>query len=92
MVDVHAQGDSCSPIVLLGTTEGGKEINLYRKPNCSVRMIAFSSGGELPTMLQGGFSSVHAALSVVESYLAKVKSKEIKLDGTKVKGKANGSK
>ena len=67
---------------LLGTTEGGKEIYLIRKPNCSVRMIAFGSGGQLPKQLQGGFSSVHAALKVTESYLAKVSAKEIKLDGT----------
>ena len=84
MVDAHVQGDSRSPVVLLGTTEGGKEINLLRKPNCSVRMIAFGSGGQLPKQLEGGFSSVHAALSVVESYLAKVKAKEITVDGKEI--------
>lgn len=68
---------------LLGTTEGGKEIYLIRRPNCSVRMIAFGSGGQLPQQLQGGFSSIQAARQVTASYLAKVKAKEIKTDGTK---------
>lgn len=72
---------------LLGTTTAGKEIYLTRKPNCSVRMIAFGSGGQLPQQLEGGFSSIQAARQVVASYLAKVKAKEIKLDGTKVRGK-----
>lgn len=88
MVDKHAPGDSRSAVVLLGYTEGGKAINLVRKPNCSVRTIAFDSGGKLPTQLEGGFSSVAAATKVVASYLAKVKSKEIKQDGTKHPAKA----
>lgn len=78
----QAPGDSRSAIVLLGTTEGGKDINLVRKINCSVRTIEFGSGGQLPKQLEGGFSSVAVATRVVDSYLAKVKAKEIKLDGT----------
>ena len=73
--------------VLLGVTEGNKEIYLTRKPNCSVRMIAFGSGGQLPKQLEGGFSSVFTALQATESYLAKVKAKEIKVDGTKCSGR-----
>lgn len=87
MAEAHARGDSRSPVVLLGTTTGGKEINLIRKPNCSVRRIAFGSGGKLPTQLEGGFSSVASAVHVVESYLAQVKAKEIKEDGTKYPAK-----
>jgi len=68
---------------LLGTTEKGKEIYLVRKPNCSVRMIAFGSGGLLPKQLRGGYSSIQAARHATESYLAGVKAKEIKVDGTK---------
>ena len=83
MAEAHAPGDSRSAIVLLGTTDGGKDINLVRKPNCSVRKIEFGSGGQLPEQLEGGFSSVAAATRAVESYLAKVKGKEIKVDGTK---------
>ena len=77
---------------LLGTTEAGKEIYLVRKPNCSVRMIAFGSGGQLPEQLAGGFSSIQAAQHVVESYLAKVKAKEIKVDGTKASGRSTKSR
>lgn len=76
---------------LLGTTENGKEIYLVRRPNCSVRMIAFGSGGKLPKQLEGGFSSVQAARHVVSSYLAKVKHKQIKLDGTTIKAKGRDS-
>ena len=72
---------------LLGTTEAGKEIYLVRKPNCSVRMIAFGSGGKLPKQLEGGFSSVQAARHATDTYLAKVKAKEIKVDGTKMAAK-----
>lgn len=77
---------------LLGTTEKGKEIYLVRKPNCSVRMIAFGSGGQLPAMLEGGYSSVQSARAVVASYLAKVAAKEIKDDGSKVKATGRSSK
>jgi len=73
--------------VLLGTTEGGKDIVLIRRPECSVRMIAFTSGGQLPVQLQGGFSSVQAAQHATDSYLAKLKHKEIKADGTKASGR-----
>lgn len=86
MADVHVVEDSGNK-VLLGVTEGKKEIYLVRKPDCSVRMIAFGNGGQLPKQLAGGFSSVAAALHVVESYLAKIKAKEIKVDGTKFKSK-----
>ncbi len=83
MVDVPAPADSSAAVVLLGTTTSGKEINLVRKPNCSVRMIHYEGMAKLPAMLEGGFSSVASATHVVESYLAKVKACEIKLDGTK---------
>ncbi len=82
--------------VILGKTEGGKEIVLIRKPECSVRMIAFTTGGQLPKQLQGGFSSVQAAQHAADSYLAKLAAKEIGLDGNKPedkpKGKGRGSK
>ncbi len=84
--------DSISIRVLLGTTEGGKDIVLLRKPNCSVRMIAFSSGGQLPKQLQGGFSSVQAAQHVTDSYLAKLANKEINADGSEFAEKAKVEK
>ena len=65
---------------LLGTTDNGKEIYLVR------------SGGQLPKQLAGGFSSVQAARQVVASYLAKIKHKQIKADGTAVKSKGRDSK
>jgi len=57
----------------LGVTDGGKDIYLIRRPNCSVRVIAFGDGGQLPDCLGGGYSSVSAAQARVDSYLAKVK-------------------
>ncbi len=75
--------------LVLGITEGGKEIVLIRKPNCSVRVIAFSKGGAIPPQLTGGFSSVQAAQHAADSYLAKVKAKEIKVDGTKASGRGS---
>ena len=86
MRDVQEVEDSDNK-VLLGTTSNDKEIYLVRKPNCSVRMIAFGSGGQLPQQLSGGFSSLSAALHATNAYLAKVKAKEIKVDGTKYSGK-----
>ena len=77
---------------LLGVTEKGKEIYLVRRPNCSVRMIAFGSGGQLPKQLEGGFSSVNAARQVVDSYLAKVAHKQINLDGSEVTQKGRKSR
>jgi len=53
----------------LGTTPNGKVLNYVKKENASIRFIAFKDGGQLPEMLQGGFSSVHAARNAVNSYL-----------------------
>lgn len=53
----------------LGVTPNGKVINYVKKENASIRFIEFGSGGELPKILQGGFSSVHAARQAVASYL-----------------------
>ena len=87
MAEAHVPGDSRAAVVLLGTTEAGKEINLIRKAECSVRLIEYEGCKKLPEQLTGGFSSVAAATHMVESYLAKVKAKEIKLDGTKYPSK-----
>jgi hypothetical protein len=53
----------------LGVTPNGKTINYVKKENASIRFIEFGSGGELPKILAGGFSSVHAARMAVNSYL-----------------------
>lgn len=87
MADVQAPGDSRSAVVLLGTTASGKAIHLIRRPNCSVRIIHYEGMDKLPPQLEGGFSSVASATHVVESYLAKVKACEIKLDGSESKAK-----
>jgi len=87
MVDTHVRADKNSAI-LLGVTEGGKDINLVRRTNSSIRIIEFSSGGRLPKQLEGGFSSTMAAQAAVDNYLAKVAAKEIKVDGTKYAAKA----
>ncbi len=83
MVDIPTPADSIAAVVLLGTTDAGKEINLVRRADCSVRMIHYEGMAKLPAQLEGGFSSVSAATHVVASYLAKVKAKEIRLDGSK---------
>jgi len=54
----------------LGKTKGGKELVLTRKPNCSVRLIQFTSGGQLPECLQGGYSSISSAQEAVAAYLS----------------------
>lgn len=53
----------------LGVTPKGKVINYIKRENASIRFISFKDGGELPKILQGGFSSVHAAKAAVASYL-----------------------
>ncbi len=57
--------------VLLGTTLGGKELYYASRQGKSVRFIEFGDGGQLPAMLEGGYSSVSAAQAQVDSYLAK---------------------
>ena len=89
MVDTRAPGDSRAAVVLLGRTAEGKEINLVRRPGCSVRLIAYQDCKKLPKQLEGGFSSVYAATKCVDSYLAKVVNKEIKLDGTKYSSRSS---
>ena len=71
MADAHAPGDSNAPTVLLATTPDGKELFLFRRPNCSVRMIGYK-GGEVIKELEGGYSSVAAAIHEALSYVAKL--------------------
>ena len=59
----------------LGVTPNGKAINYVKKENASIRFIEFGSGGELPKILQGGFSSVHAARQAVSCYLKSLEAK-----------------
>ncbi len=56
----------------LGVTPNGKVLNYVKKENASIRFIAFKDGGQLPEVLSGGFSSVHAARHAVASYLKKL--------------------
>lgn len=70
--------------VLLGTTPNGKSLYYVRRPLKSVRFIAFGDGGQLPAMLAGGFSSQRAAKNMVDSYLAKMVTKEIDEEGNPV--------
>ncbi len=70
---------------LLATTPEGKEIYMVRKPNCSVRTIAFGTGGQLPACLTGGFSSVHIAKTAALAYVDA-------LSKAKPKSKGRGSK
>lgn len=85
MAGIHVLDvDRVTSQVLIGTTDKGKKINLVHRAGNSIRRIEFVNGGKLPKQLEGGFSSVAAAIHVVESYLAKVKAKEIKEDGTKM--------
>lgn len=53
----------------LGTTPNGKVLHYVKRENASIRFVAFKDGGQLPEMLQGGFSSVHAARMAVASYI-----------------------
>lgn len=74
--------------VLLGTTPKGKEIYMVRKYNKTVRFIEFGSGGQLPECLQGGFGSIQIAQDTVNSYLARLKKKDIDESGNELKVKA----
>lgn len=76
MVEKHAVIDETQ--ALLAVTPGGKEIVLTRRHNCSVRMIMFRGGGELPKVLQGGYSSIHDAETAALSYVASLKKKATK--------------
>lgn len=70
MVDGQAVVDKEGK-VLLGTTKAGKQLFYAAKAGKSVRFICFGDGGQLPAMLDGGYSSVRAAQEMVDSYLAK---------------------
>lgn len=63
------QGQVVRVLEELGRTPKGKAINYVKRENASIRFICFGDGGELPKLLQGGFSSVHAARQAVASYL-----------------------
>lgn len=66
----------------LGVTPNGKVINYVKKENASIRFVCFADGGQLPKMLSGGFSSVHAARNMVQSYIKQLESGDLKEDTT----------
>lgn len=86
MEDKQEVVDSSCLRELLAVTPAGKEIYMVRKPNCSVRTVAFGTGGQLPECLQGGFSSIHVAKTAAESYVKALVTAEQK----KSKGKGRG--
>ena len=71
--------------VLLGTTPKGKEIYMVRKYNMTVRFIEFGSGGILPDMLRGGYSSIQLAQDSVDSFIAKLAAKQVDEEGNSLK-------
>ncbi len=81
MEDVQVRPDK----MLLGATPRGKKIYYVRKPLKTIRFIAFGDGGQLPPMLEGGFSSCKAAQTAVDNYLAKMKKGDIDEAGFEVK-------
>ena len=83
MADAQEVGDSNSPQVYLATMPDGTELHLFRRPNCSVRMIG-TKAGALVEGLGGGYSSVACALHEAESYVAKL------VEADKIKKEAKG--
>ena len=73
MADAH--GAVVRVLDELGITPNGKVLNYVKKENASIRFICFADGGQLPDVLQGGYSSVHAARSAVASYLKSLEPK-----------------
>lgn len=55
---------------LLGTTKKGKEIYTKMRSGSTLYHIEFHSGGELPAILQGDFTSIAKAQVAVDTYLA----------------------
>lgn len=50
-------------------TEAGKELKVYKVPGGSLCYVAFTSGGELPEVLNTLFTSSRSAAVAVEGYL-----------------------
>ena len=67
--------------ILMGATPKGKEIYMVRKHNKTVRFLQLGSGGKLPEELEGGYSSIRIAQTVVNDYIAmlvKAEEKQVK--------------
>lgn len=52
-------------------TPNGKPVSTFIVPNTSHVGIKFNQGGELPAELSGMFTSVRAANTAIENYIAK---------------------
>lgn len=60
-----------SDIKIIGKTKGGKEIG-YRVPdNSNLYEVCFSSGGEVPKELKGGWNDLRQLQLKVEGYITK---------------------
>lgn len=68
----------------LGTTPSGKVLEAYMQENKCMYRMRFTSGGEIPEMLQGDFTSVGECKLKADVWLA-LKSEEAKKP---VRGKA----
>lgn len=72
---------------VVAKTPSGKEIGIRVKEGDASWTIAFKSGGELPAVLQGGFSRNTYAIQAINTYLSTIdKAPEVK-KAPKVKAK-----
>lgn len=73
---------STREIKVVGKTKAGKEIG-YRVPEgTNLYQITFTSGGEVPKELQGGWNDIRQMEIAIKHYLAKdAKKKPVKRKG-----------
>lgn len=55
---------------VFATTEGGKDVVIYRDPVYAYWRIKFGSGGELPALLDQAFTQRNYAETAIKTYLA----------------------
>jgi len=67
--DETPRSDEAPKSEKVAKTDGGKEIEIYRDPVYAYWRIRFSTGGQLPPVLDGSFTQKNFAEAAISSYL-----------------------
>jgi len=70
-------------------TPNGKQLRILPRDNKMIFDISFVGGGEIPPIIQGGFTSITVAEAQIKKYLDQQTFRKIKKDGPPKKKSKN---
>lgn len=87
LVEIHQEANmEDNKVKVVAETAGGKEIGYRKVPFSTLYEIAFTSGGEVPSELQGKYSLLRNLIADITSWL--VKAENVRTEAKKATSRA----